>query len=63
MPIVFITGSGRRIGRGLAIEFARKQWSVVVNYNDSKKEALKTVDDIRAFGVQSIAVKADVRDI
>ncbi|MFC2130718.1 SDR family NAD(P)-dependent oxidoreductase [Bacteroidota bacterium] len=63
MPIVFITGSGRRMGKGLAIEFARKQWDVAVNYNESKTDALKTVEEIRSLGVQSIAVKADVRDI
>ena len=62
MAIVLITGSGRRIGRGLAIEFAKKGWDVVVNYNLSEKEALQTVEVIKELGVRCIALKADVRN-
>ena len=44
MSVVFITGSGRRIGKVLAINFAKKGWDVAVNYNKSEIQALETVE-------------------
>lgn len=63
MSLVFITGSGRRIGRALAIRFAKKGWNVAVNYNSSKYEADKAVEAIRSIGVNCDAFKADVSNI
>ena len=60
MPSVLITGSGRRIGRGLALEFARKGWDVIIHYNNSEKSAKETVDTILNTGRKSVAVKANV---
>lgn len=61
MPKVFITGSARRIGRALAIGFAKKGWDIVLHYNDSENRAILTFEEIKALGVDSIAVKADIR--
>ncbi|MCX7879834.1 MAG: SDR family oxidoreductase [Ignavibacteria bacterium] len=45
MPLILITGSGRRIGKGLAIEFARKGWDVIFHYNKTQQG----VEDARKF--------------
>ncbi len=63
---VFITGAGRRLGRGMALFFAKKGWNVCVNYNTSHTGALQTVRQINiigeaALGQRGIALKADVR--
>src|SRR5690242_11666659 len=58
--IALVTGAGRRIGRVIALTLARAGAKVVVNYNQSRREALATVRDIQALGVESIALRADV---
>jgi 3-oxoacyl-[acyl-carrier protein] reductase len=60
MGLIFITGSGRRIGKGLALEFAGNGWDVIIHYNSSEKTAFETRDMIRDLGRKSIAVKADI---
>jgi NAD(P)-dependent dehydrogenase (short-subunit alcohol dehydrogenase family) len=61
MPKVLITGSGRRLGRALALGFANKGWDVAVHYGASEEAALKTVKDIEAAGSKAILVQADLR--
>ncbi len=60
MPLVLITGGGKRLGRGLAIEFSKKQWDVAILYNSSEEEAFITLDYLKTFGTRVIAVKANV---
>lgn len=57
---VIITGSSSGIGAAAAIEFAKNDYNVVINYNNSKEKALKTLETVRNLGCLSIAVKADV---
>jgi len=58
--VALVTGAGRRIGRVIALTLARAGASVVVNYNQSRKEALATVREIEALGGEALAVRADV---
>lgn len=58
--IALVTGAGRRIGREIALTLGRAGATVVVNYNHSRKEALATVMEIKAFGVRALALRADV---
>jgi len=58
--VALVTGAGRRIGRVIALTLARAGANVVVNYNHSRKDAEATVRDIKALGVQSTAMRADV---
>ncbi|XDG08122.1 hypothetical protein ABKA04_007737 [Annulohypoxylon sp. FPYF3050] len=58
--IAIVTGSSRGIGKGIAIELARRGASVTVNYASSAAAAEATVKELEAFGVKAIAVKADV---
>ncbi|MFA7325389.1 MAG: SDR family oxidoreductase [Candidatus Kapaibacterium sp.] len=60
MSVVFITGAGKRIGKSLAINFAKKGWDVAINYNSSESLALETADICRTHGVQAKVYKADV---
>lgn len=60
MSVVFITGAGRRIGKTLAINFAKKGWDVAINYNSSEKAALETADICKSQGVRANIYKADV---
>jgi NAD(P)-dependent dehydrogenase (short-subunit alcohol dehydrogenase family) len=59
--VVFITGSGRRIGRALALRFAAEGWRVAVHYGGSAERAAETLSQVRALGVDAISVQADVR--
>jgi len=60
MSVVFITGAGRRIGKSLAINFAKKGWDVAINYYKSEKEAQETAIICRTYGVKANIYKADV---
>ena len=60
MKTAVITGSSQGIGRQIALEFAKNNYAVVVNYNKSKNEALELIEKIKKLGSTSIAVQADV---
>lgn len=59
---VLITGSGRRLGRHLAIGFAKKGWDVCVHYNESEEEAHRTIELISQFDNNYYLIKSDVRN-
>ncbi|KAI9734041.1 MAG: hypothetical protein M1818_006979 [Claussenomyces sp. TS43310] len=58
--VALITGSGRGIGRGIALELAAHGASVVVNYAKSATAAEAVVKEISALGSRAIAIQADV---
>ncbi|CAI6086654.1 SDR family NAD(P)-dependent oxidoreductase [Cohnella sp. JJ-181] len=55
-----VTGGGTGIGRAVSLELAASGTAVVVNYSRSRVEAEETVEAIRGFGGQAVAVRADV---
>jgi|TARA_Y100000310_G_scaffold345748_1_gene469201 3-oxoacyl-[acyl-carrier protein] reductase len=55
-----ITGASRGIGKGIALELARNNANVIINYNKNKQEADKVVEEVKKLGVKGIALKADV---
>jgi NAD(P)-dependent dehydrogenase (short-subunit alcohol dehydrogenase family) len=54
-----VTGSGTGIGREIALEFARQGAAVVLHYSHSDKGAKSAVEEIKAMGRRSTAVKAN----
>ena len=58
--IALITGSGRGIGRAIALHFARLGSDVVVNFFRNRAPAEETAADIRSLGRQALVVKANM---
>ncbi len=58
--VALVTGASKGIGKAIAIELAKNNMNIVINYNKDEKEAVNVVEDIKKLGVESIAVKADV---
>ena len=55
-----VTGGSRGIGKACAIELAKAGYDVVINYAGNVEAANKTVEEIKALGVDSAAYKFDV---
>ncbi len=60
MPTVIVTGSGRGIGRAIAVRFAKEGWNVVVNAKKGKEEAEETLKLVKEAGGDGVVVLADV---
>lgn len=58
-----ITGSGRGIGRAIALKLASLGANIVINDIPSSQDADATSEEIKNMGVESIVVKGDVRNI
>ena len=56
-----ITGSGRGIGKAIALKLASYGANIVINDIPSSDYADETCEEIKALGVGSIVVKGDVR--
>lgn len=57
---VLVTGGARRIGRAIALEFARRGWDVAVHYGASRKEALATAREIESLGRRAVTIGRDL---
>jgi len=58
--VALVTGSGRNIGRATALKLADEGAHVIVNARGNRAEAEAVADEVRARGVRSLAVLADV---
>ena len=61
--IVLVTGSGRGIGREMALRFAREGAHVVINFFRNREPAEETAAEVRALGRQALVVRANVGDL
>jgi NAD(P)-dependent dehydrogenase (short-subunit alcohol dehydrogenase family) len=55
-----VTGASRGVGKGIALELARRGCQVAVNYQSSRERAEESAREVSAFGVDAFAVYADV---
>lgn len=61
--VALVTGSGRGIGRAIALHFARLGADVIVNFFRNRLPAEETAAQVRALGRRALLVKADVGDL
>jgi len=57
-----ITGGSVRLGREIGLAFARAGWNVACHYNRSEAEANALCAELRALGVDALAVQGDLED-
>lgn len=55
-----VTGASRGIGRSIAIQLAEEGYNVAVNFSGNKEKADAVVEEIKAIGVESFAIQANV---
>jgi NAD(P)-dependent dehydrogenase (short-subunit alcohol dehydrogenase family) len=60
--VALITGSGRNIGRGVALRLAAEGADIVVNARSDAAEAEAVAEEVRALGRAALPVLADVSD-
>ncbi|HMV86382.1 MAG TPA: 3-ketoacyl-ACP reductase [Blastocatellia bacterium] len=59
-PVSLVTGAGRGIGRGIAVELAKLGHAVVINYAGNATAAEECLQLVREAGGDGITVQADV---
>ena len=62
LSTVLITGAARRLGRALALDFAREGWRVAVHYGASAADAAAVVTDICKTGGRAQAFACNLAD-
>ena len=61
--IALVTGSGRGIGRAIALHFAQRGADVIINFFRNREPAEETAREIEKWGRRALLVKADVGDL
>ncbi len=60
--VALVTGSGRGIGKAIALRLAQEGADIVVNFFRNRDPAEETAEEIRQLGRQVLVVKANVAD-
>ena len=59
-PVALVTGAGRGIGRGIAVELAKLGHTVVINYAGNAEAAQECLALVREAGGDGLTVQADI---
>jgi 3-oxoacyl-[acyl-carrier protein] reductase/pteridine reductase len=59
--VVLVTGGARRLGRAIALGFARSGANAAITYKSSEAQAIELASELEQLGVQSLALPCDVR--
>ncbi|MCZ0811145.1 MAG: SDR family oxidoreductase [Pseudomonadota bacterium] len=62
MSRALVTGAGKRLGRAMALELARRGHDVAVHYASSAEEAESVAQEIREIGQRAVTLQADLLD-
>lgn len=57
--VVCVTGSARRVGRAIALEFAQHGANLVIHHSNSAKDAASAAAEAESLGVKTLIVQAD----
>ena len=57
-----VTGGAHRVGRAISLALAQAGANLIINYRASATAAEATAAEARAFGVEALALQADVAD-
>jgi 3-oxoacyl-[acyl-carrier protein] reductase/pteridine reductase len=57
-----VTGGAHRVGKAIVLALAEAGANVVINYHSSAEAARETEAQVRAMGVDALAISADVSD-
>ena len=58
--IIIVTGASRGIGKEIAKELAKKEYTVIANYNKSEKQATELKEELEKENIKIDIFKADV---
>lgn len=61
--LILVTGAGTGIGRGVALELARRGADVAISYNGSVAGAEQVVQEITSLGRRAIAVRGNLGEV
>jgi 3-oxoacyl-[acyl-carrier protein] reductase len=57
---VLITGASRGLGAALATKYAKNNYNIILNYNNSEEKALKLTQELKKYNIEVLPIKADI---
>lgn len=63
MSYALVTGGSRGIGRACCIKLAEMGYNILINYTSNDDEANKTLEAVKAKGVEGVLMKFDVSNM
>jgi NAD(P)-dependent dehydrogenase (short-subunit alcohol dehydrogenase family) len=58
--IALVTGGSRGLGKDMALSIAKKGNDIIITYNNSEAEANAVVEEIKALGVNAVAIQLNL---
>jgi 3-oxoacyl-[acyl-carrier protein] reductase len=57
---VLITGASRGLGASIAREFAKNNYNIILNYNNSEQQAQTLTQELKQHNIEVLPIKADI---